>query len=685
MELLVLAGGVVGALVVLFLLYQLGLKRFLPSYRQVPQGKALVVAQPRNQVKVAFTGTWVMPILHRAEEMDISVKTITIDRRGRDGLICQDNIRADISVNFFVKVEDEADAVKKVARTIGCERASDIGTLDNLFNAKFAEALKTAGRQIDFEDLYTMRQEFRNAIIEIVGKDLDGYVLNDVAIDYLEQTPLSSLDPENILDAQGITKITDRTAREHVLTNEHRNEEVKKTTAKNVETREATLALERRQAEAEAKQAREIASIRAREEAESKVVTEQERLRGEEARVHTQLQVNIQQENARREIAVAEKNRERVVAVEAEKIDKARELERVSREVEVTAAQQGLETEKAQVAQVAKARVAAEKEVATQEEAIATLRVIEEARRRKEAEVTAAEAKAQAALVEKIKAAEAAEAAAGHESKTLTILADAELAAAEKTSAAKKKVAEGVQAEAAAHGLADVAVKTADAEAVERQGLARVSVRRAEAEAERQVGLAEAEVVKEKGAAEGAAIEARIRGEAEGLDVKADSMRKLEGVGKDHEEFRLRLEAETKVRMAAVEGDVLVGRANAEAVAASLANAKIDIVGGEQLFVDRLLDARGQGRRIDEIAGSRTVGSVLRPYREGEANLIGDVSGALGSIGTRGLADISLARFLDGLAGQDLTGRGTTRSTTADDVVDTSLDGTDNGSVDPRP
>ena len=672
---------VLGAILLLVLLYQFGVKRFLALYRQVPQGKALVVAQPGNQVKVAFTGTWVMPFVHRAEEMDISVKAITIDRRGRDGLICQDNIRADISVNFFVKVEDDAAAVKKVARTIGCERASDIGTLDNLFNAKFAEALKTAGRQIDFEDLYTKRQEFRNAIIDIVGKDLDGYVLNDVAIDYLEQTPLSSLDPNNILDAQGITKITDRTTREHVLTNEHRNEEVKKTTAKNVETREATLALERRQAEAEARQKREIASIRAREEAEAAVVTEQERLRSEEARVATKLQVDIQEENARREVAVAEKNRERVIAVEAEKVDKARDLERVSREVEVTAAQQGLETEKAQVAQVAKSRVAAEKDVATQEEAIATLRVIEEARRRKEAEVTGAEAKAQAALVEKIKAAEAAEAAAGHESKTMTILADAEFAAAEKTSSAKKKLAEGVQAEFAATGLAQVSVKAADAEAEERQGPARVTVRRAEAEAERQVGLAEAEIVQAKGLAEGAAVEARMRGEAQGLDVKADSMRKLEGVGQEHEEFRLRLEAETKVRLAAVEGDVLVGKANAEAVAASLANADIDIVGGEQLFIDRLLGARAQGRRLDELAGSDTVSTVLQPYRDGDGNLIGDVAGALGSIGTKGLADISLARFLDSLATAGPSGR-RAAAFRGDDRGD---DGTaDNGAVEPQ-
>ncbi len=35
------------------------------------------------------------------EIMDISVKTIELDRSGADGLICRDNIRADIKITFF--------------------------------------------------------------------------------------------------------------------------------------------------------------------------------------------------------------------------------------------------------------------------------------------------------------------------------------------------------------------------------------------------------------------------------------------------------------------------------------------------------------------------------------------------------------------------------------------------------
>ena len=49
-------------------------------YKKVPQGKALVVSTAKN-VEVTFTGRLVIPVIHKAEMMDISVKTIEIDRR----------------------------------------------------------------------------------------------------------------------------------------------------------------------------------------------------------------------------------------------------------------------------------------------------------------------------------------------------------------------------------------------------------------------------------------------------------------------------------------------------------------------------------------------------------------------------------------------------------------------------
>ena len=238
-------------------------------YRQVEQGKALIVNTMNKEPVVAFTGAMVYPIINRAEVMDLSVKTIDIDRRGKEGLICNDNIRADINVTFFVRVNKTRDDVLKVAQSIGCARASDPKALEELFTAKFAEALKTVGKHFNFEQLYTKRDDFKDKIIEVIGKDLNGFVLDDAAIDYLEQTPLEALDKDNIMDADGIRKITEITVQHNVQTNELRQKERMEMGSQNLNADEAIFRFEQRRAEAEAKKAKEIAVAQSREQNEA--------------------------------------------------------------------------------------------------------------------------------------------------------------------------------------------------------------------------------------------------------------------------------------------------------------------------------------------------------------------------------------------------------------------------------
>jgi len=147
MDAIGLGAGVLIAVVVLILLVLLFVVSRL--FRKVPQGKALIISKVRK-VDVTFTGAVVLPVLHKSEVMDISVKTIDIERTGQEGLICRDNIRADIRISFFVRVNKTAEDVVKVAQAIGTERASDETTLQALFSAKFSEALNTVGKQLDF-------------------------------------------------------------------------------------------------------------------------------------------------------------------------------------------------------------------------------------------------------------------------------------------------------------------------------------------------------------------------------------------------------------------------------------------------------------------------------------------------------------------------------------------------------
>lgn len=598
-----------GVIVFLIITFFVVLSMF---YKKIPQGKAIVRTGVGGS-KVAFNkGMYVIPVFHKMEIMDISVKKIEIARMQHDGLICRDNIRADIKVAFFVRVNKSVDDVINVAQNLGCDRASDPETLKSIFESKFSEALKTVGKKFDFIELYEARREFRDEILNIIGTDLNGYILDDCAIDYLEQTELRFLSSDNILDSEGIKKITELTAKQNMSANLIRREEEKVIKKQNVEAREAILELDRQLVEKEEKQKREIDNIKAREEAEITKVREEERLKAQTVRIATEEQLAVQEENKLRQIIIAEKNKQRTDAVETERVEKDRALEQTERERIVTLAQidkdRTVEVEMKNIQNVIKERVQLEKGVVEEKQNVKDVEIFREAERNKQAGVIAASQEAEERLVATVKAAEASKIAAEQEKEKKVIDADAQKLVAErkaqevlidaeakkeaaaKEAEARKIIAEAQAKEEAAIGLSEAEVMIAKAEAEEIQGTKTAAVIEIKAEAMRKEGLAQAEVVREKAIAE-----------AKGIEEKAEAMKKLDGVGKEHEEFKLQLQKEKEVELAHINIQKDIASAQASVLSEALKTAKIDIVGGETMFFENIVRQVSNSKGFDHL------------------------------------------------------------------------------------
>ena len=564
-------------------------------YKKVAQGEALI----RNGfggTQVSFSGKIVIPILHKVEFMDISVKRIEIDRHGTSGLICKDNLRADIKVAFFVRVNNTVEDVKKVAQALGCKRASDEQALYELFDAKFSEALKSVGKFFDFAELYVSRVKFKEEILQIIGTDLNGYVLEDAAIDYLEQTDKKLLNPDNILDAEGIKKITVLTAEQFELANDREREKDKTITQQNVEAEEAILELNKQLAEAEAKQKREIASIQAREEAETKKVQAEEREKHERARISADEEIAVAEENKLRQIIVAAKNKERTDAVETERVERDRGLERVERERLVTVADvekdKIVEGEKKNLQAAIRERVTVEKTVVAEEEKIKDTREFAGADRSKRVEITKAEEQAEQALVKDIKAAEAAKKAEEHYAQQKIIDADANLEASRKNAEAKKTIAAAEIKEHAVQGMAEAEVQEAKAVALEKEGTAQATV-----------------------------MERKYHAEADGIRDKAEAMKIFDAVGKEHEEFKLQLNKDLELQLAEVNVQKEIAAEQARIVGEALKSARIDIVGGDNNFFNRLVNSITTGKSVDRmVENSEVLGDVRQALLGEEAD-----------------------------------------------------------------
>jgi uncharacterized membrane protein YqiK len=565
---------------------------FSKFYKKVEQSKVII----RNGVggqTVSFGGMFVVPIVHRHEIMDISVKRVEIAREGKDGLICQDNLRADIRVAFFVRVNQTQEDVLKVAQSLGCEKASDPETLMAFFDAKFSEALKTVGKKFDFVELYTNREKFKMEILQIIGTDLNGYVLDDAAIDYLEQTDINMLNADNILDSEGIKKITELTAKQMILANDIQREKEKTIKNQDVSAKEAILELEKQQAEAEAKQKREISVIMSRENAEAEKVAQEERFKSELARVKTEEEIGVAEENKERQIIIAAKSKESTEAVETERVDRKRLLEMTEKDKLVDLAtiekEKQVEVERKNVQVVIRERVAVEKDTVAEEEKIKDTRAFAEADRVKNVAIKKAEEDAETRKVREVKAAEAAKLAAEKDAEKAIIDADANLKASQKEAEAIKVIADAKVIDNSVEGIAEAKV-------IETKALAEAKGESAKVDVKEKDGIVEADILKRK-----------YLSEAEGIKEKANSMKLLDEVGRDHEEFKLELEKEKDIELAKVAIQKDIADAQAAVIQEALKTANIDIVGGETMFFDKIIGSITQGKAVDRFVDNSDV------------------------------------------------------------------------------
>jgi hypothetical protein len=187
-----------------------------------------------------------------------------------------------------------------------------------------------------------------------------------------------------------------------------------------------------------------------------------------------------------------------------------------------------------------------------------------------------------------------------------------------------------VAAQEAAKGLAEAKIiiakaeaKKVDATAVKEMGIAEAEVEQVKGDAHARVtetqAEAEAEGIKDKETATATGIEAKMLAEAKGIEEKAKAMKLFQAATQQHEEFRLKLAKERDVELAAINVNRDIARAHSDVVGEALKNSKIDIVGGENDFFEKIVRAVGSGKSVDRLIGnSSTLADIKSTFFNGD-------------------------------------------------------------------
>lgn len=389
-------------------------------YRKTSASLAFVRTGMGGAKVIKDGGTVVLPVVHQVIPVSLETMRLNVERRGTHALITKDNLRVDLSAEFYIKVQANADDILQAARSLGSRNIRP-EEVSELVQEKLVSALRTVAATKDLVELHSKRDEFASAVQAIVMHDLasNGLTLESVTISALDQTDPTQLQERNVFDAQGLRKIAEITQRALVERNEIERSAERALVEKDVETRKKVLEMERDQAEFEAEQKMKVATVQAAREREIR-----------------EFQISQEELVARRDIekqkAIQTAEVQRTQAVEQAEIDK-------------------------RISLIAKFREQETAEIVKQQ-------AVEVADRGKEVAVAQKEqerATAQAAMLE----AESQREAASQKVITVKITAEAQREAEKKLIAARQQINENkIREETSADVLAYMAVKQAEGE-----------------------------------------------------------------------------------------------------------------------------------------------------------------------------------------------------------------------------
>lgn len=608
-------------------------------YKRVGKtGEALVITKFGNQEKQAtLNGAFVWPLVNQYETMDITRKTIPIVREGvkgkvgdeYEGLHCKDNIRANVKVNFYLGVNPDLKDIVQVANNFTAEGASSIAVLTDHFGPKFSEALKTAIKGFDFEELYTSRVAFRDSVKKLLENDMESFKLYDVVIDKIEQTPLEAHDPKNVLDADGIRKISEITAAKNILTANIRENEETEVKKNHVSASQARMELERSLTETQEKTDREQAHIRIEESTKIQIRTEEARLEVEKVRIKTDQDVQINEETSKREVEVTRINNDRIVEIQREQVNRAKEVEKVQTGRDVVEKEMDkekfIETQRKDIAVITAERTATEKDIVTQQEMTKDIQVKSEAERHKLTAIVGAEAKSQSISIETVTIAEAQLKAARSQVEKDTLIADNNLVIVTKEAEGKVKTAKAVREEMAAEGLAKADVDQKNTE----------------------VALLQATVIEKQGLAEAVKVRELGLAIATSDEAKYNAMKSIDDQTRNHEISKLNIDKDKEVQLAQVQANTVIATKNAEVMSAAMSKANIEIIGNGDIF-DNIQNSLVSSKALDKrFESSEVLQKMFGSYVNGERDFAKDVKEILekseistGDVGTLALTQL---------------------------------------------
>ena len=412
-SILVLAGIILAALIIIGIIIARLYKRSSKEVSFVRTGFG-------GEKVILGGGAIVLPVLHEVIPVNMKTLRLEVKRAADQALITKDRMRVDVAAEFYVRVKPTAESIATAAQTLG-QKTMQPNELKSLVEGKFVDSLRSVAAEMAMEELHEKRVDFVQKVQQAVSEELfkNGLELETVSLTGLDQTDFKFFNPQNIFDAEGLTKLTETIEDRRKKRNGLEQDADLAIKTKNLETEQARLKITREEEYSKMEQIRELSIRRAEQQAEIATQESEKQREAGEAKIASDRQVQLKQIAADRDIE--NENILKAQAIQKAQVEQKKTIELAEQDRAIAIAEKSrAESEAKALADQARAQAV------KAEEEVTTVRETQRAERLKAVELVAAKQVAETDAIAITVAAEASKQAAGDDAEAVRTVAEAD-------------------------------------------------------------------------------------------------------------------------------------------------------------------------------------------------------------------------------------------------------------------
>ena len=154
-----------------------------------PKLGTAIVRTGHHEARIAvINGIYVIPIIHNMELIDLTIKTVKIERNNDHAILLKDEMYGTMNIHFMLKISRGQNDILMAAQSIGAKNTFNQEHIENIFVPKFNNAIETLAAKFDSTEISQKQNEFREALFQYLGMDHNGYFIDDIVIENLTIT-----------------------------------------------------------------------------------------------------------------------------------------------------------------------------------------------------------------------------------------------------------------------------------------------------------------------------------------------------------------------------------------------------------------------------------------------------------------------------------------------------------------